>query len=197
MVPRVPTPEMVQASNEISCRAEGEEHWAAMLAAAPQPPAEGVQAGNGCHCVTCTCDPNMTPALRFDLSPAQKEGAIREHLIRLGWTPPDEAEALRAEVERANSWNERVSVCRDHVADSVDGPCVICALDAAEASADKLRAEVDALREALEEIRSRSTMNLAMQPDLFALATMLGAIYQIADIAIDRARGKAGQEVGK
>lgn len=28
--------------------------------------------------------------LRFDLSPAQQEGAIREHLIRLGWTPPDE-----------------------------------------------------------------------------------------------------------
>jgi hypothetical protein len=37
LVPRVPTPEMVQASNEISCRAEGEEHWAAMLAAAPPP----------------------------------------------------------------------------------------------------------------------------------------------------------------
>jgi hypothetical protein len=40
LVPREPTPEMVQASNDISCRAEGEEHWAAMLAAAPQPPAE-------------------------------------------------------------------------------------------------------------------------------------------------------------
>jgi len=66
-------------------------------------------AGDGCHCATCTCEPNMTPALRFDLSPAQKEGAIREHLIRLGWTPPDEhataplqaeIEALRAEVDR-------------------------------------------------------------------------------------------------
>lgn len=32
----------------------------------------------------------MRLMLRFDLSPAQKEGAIREHLIRLGWTPPDE-----------------------------------------------------------------------------------------------------------
>lgn len=45
---------------------------------------------DGCHCGTCTCNPNMTPAVRFDLSPAQMEGAIREHLIRLGWTPPDE-----------------------------------------------------------------------------------------------------------
>lgn len=47
-------------------------------------------ARDGCHCGTCTCDPNMTPAVRFDLSPAQMEGAIRDHLIRLGWTPPDE-----------------------------------------------------------------------------------------------------------
>lgn len=45
---------------------------------------------DGCHCGTCTCNPNMTPAVRFDLSPAQMEGAIRDHLIRLGWTPPDE-----------------------------------------------------------------------------------------------------------
>jgi hypothetical protein len=49
-----------------------------------------------------------------------------------------EIKALRAEVERANSWNERVSVCRDHVADIVDGPCVICALDAAKARAERL-----------------------------------------------------------
>src|SRR5690606_23462238 len=55
-----------------------------------------------------------------------------------------EIEALRAEVERVNSWNERVSVCRDHVTDIVDGPCVICALDAAKARADKLE---DALRD--------------------------------------------------
>lgn len=47
-------------------------------------------------------------------------------------------EALRAMVERVNSWNERVSVCRDHVADIVDGLCVICALDAAEARAERL-----------------------------------------------------------
>ena|SRR5690606_30635672 len=48
------------------------------------------KAEDGCHCGTCTCNPNMTPAVRFDLSPAQQEGAIREHLIRLGWTPPDQ-----------------------------------------------------------------------------------------------------------
>src|SRR5690606_265749 len=56
-----------------------------------------------------------------------------------------EIEALRAEVERANSWNASVSVCRDHAADIVDGPCVICALDAAEARAERL---AEALRDA-------------------------------------------------
>src|SRR5690606_326247 len=50
---------------------------------------------------------------------------------------------LRAEMERANSWNERVSVCRDHVADIVDGPCVICALGAAQASAERLAELLD------------------------------------------------------
>ena len=54
-----------------------------------------------------------------------------------------EIEALRAEMERANSWNERVSVCRDHVADIVDGPCVICALGAAQASAERLAELLD------------------------------------------------------
>lgn len=49
---------------------------------------------DGCHCGTCTCNPNMTPAVRFDLSPAQQEGAIREHLIRLGWTPPVDVKPL-------------------------------------------------------------------------------------------------------
>jgi hypothetical protein len=46
------------------------------------------------------------------------------------------------------------------------------------------------LAEALEEIRSRSTMNLAMRPDPFALTAELGNIHQIADAAIDQARGK-------
>lgn len=52
-----------------------------------------------------------------------------------------------------------------------------------------LRTEVDALRGALEEIRSRSTMNLAMRPDLFALTAELGNIHQIADAAM-REEGK-------
>lgn len=57
-----------------------------------------------CHCATCTCAPGMTPAVRFDTSPAAQEGAVRDHLIALGWTPPgaqqpaavDEAAAIRA-----------------------------------------------------------------------------------------------------
>jgi len=67
------------------CAVREIERLAARLTDAQQQPA-----GDGCHCGTCTCNPNMTPAVRFDLSPAQMEGAIRDHLIRLGWTPPDE-----------------------------------------------------------------------------------------------------------
>jgi len=62
---------------------EVEEHVAAL---AQQPAARGVV--DGCHCATCTCNPGMTPAIRFDTSPAAQEGAIRDHLIALGWTPP-------------------------------------------------------------------------------------------------------------
>lgn len=36
---------------------------------------------------------------------------------------------LRSELERARGWNERVSVCRDHVAEIVDGECVVCQRD--------------------------------------------------------------------
>nr|PZN75010.1 MAG: hypothetical protein DIU57_18650 [Pseudomonadota bacterium] len=77
------------------------ERLAAQLTAAQQQPA-----GDGCHCATCTCNPNMTPAVRFDLSPAQQEGAIREHLIRLGWTPP--AKDAEAEASDAHAENKRL-----------------------------------------------------------------------------------------
>jgi hypothetical protein len=45
----------------------------------------------GSHCSTCTCNPNMTPAIRFDVSTAMQEGAVRDKLIELGWTPPAQA----------------------------------------------------------------------------------------------------------
>lgn len=45
-------------------------------------------------------------------------------------------------------------------------------------------AEIKRLREALEDIRSRSAMNLAMNPDPFALTARLGDIHQIADAAL-------------
>ena len=51
-----------------------------------QPPAEA-------HCATCACVPGMTPAVRFDTTPAEQDGAVRDHLIRMGWTPPAEAQA--------------------------------------------------------------------------------------------------------
>lgn len=36
---------------------------------------------------------------------------------------------LRSELERTRGWNERVSVCRDHVAEIVDGECIVCQRD--------------------------------------------------------------------
>ncbi|HEY8355392.1 MAG TPA: hypothetical protein VIK69_10320 [Methylophilaceae bacterium] len=47
-----------------------------------------------------------------------------------------------------------------------------------------LQAEVEALREALKEIRSRSSMNLAMNPNPYELTALLGDIHQIADAAL-------------
>lgn len=44
--------------------------------------------------------------------------------------------------------------------------------------------DVSALVEALEDIRSRSSMNLAMNPNPFELTARLGDIYQIADAAL-------------
>ena len=45
------------------------------------------------HCTTCSCVPGMTPAVRFDTTPAERGGAVRDHLVRMGWTPPAEAQA--------------------------------------------------------------------------------------------------------
>ena len=46
--------------------------------------------------------------------------------------------------------------------------------------------EIEALREALEDIRSRSSINLAMRPDPFALTAALGDIHQIADAVLSK-----------
>ena len=62
------------------------ERLSAILATLPEP---GVVSDEA-HCATCTCVPGMTPAVRFDASPAEREGAVREHLISMGWTPPGE-----------------------------------------------------------------------------------------------------------
>lgn len=61
--------------------------WAATFDALTAAQQQG-QAVAECHCATCTCAPGMTPAVRFDTTPADKEGAVRDHLIALGWTPP-------------------------------------------------------------------------------------------------------------
>jgi len=53
--------------------------------------------------------------------------------------------------------------------------------------------DVDALVEVLEDIRSLSSINLAMPPNPFVLTAMLGDIHQIADAAIEAHR-KQGDE---
>lgn len=66
------------------------------------------------HCTTCSCVPGMTPAIRFDATPAEKEGAVRDHLIRMGWTPPAEAQP-------------RGRGCGDHDHASYIPGCGLCA----------------------------------------------------------------------
>lgn len=46
--------------------------------------------------------------------------------------------------------------------------------------------EIARLREALEEIRSRSSIDLVMRSDQFELTVRLGDIYQIADAALEQ-----------
>ena len=57
------------------------------------------------HCTTCSCVPGMTPAVRFDTTPAEREGAVRDHLVRMGWTPPAEAQA-QGGGECCHSWED-------------------------------------------------------------------------------------------
>lgn len=45
---------------------------------------------SGTHCATCACNPGMTKAIRFDVSPTEAEGEVRAKLIEMGWTPPPE-----------------------------------------------------------------------------------------------------------
>lgn len=104
LVPREATPEMWEAG--MNCHSPDdtqgdylEKAWDAMLAAAPQPPAEA-------HCATCSCVPGMTPAVRFDATPAEKDGAVRDHLIRMGWTPPAEAQPVAWQYQdRDGKWH--------------------------------------------------------------------------------------------
>ena len=46
-------------------------------------------------------------------------------------------EEAQAELGQAINWNHRVSVCKDHAADIVDGECVICELSRIEAETVK------------------------------------------------------------
>lgn len=74
--------------------------------------------GEDCHCATCTCASGMTPAVRFDTSPVEREGAVRDHLIRMGWTPPQQPAAPSGEaVAPAEDIIERLEAERDRCDD--------------------------------------------------------------------------------
>jgi len=56
------------------------------------------------------------------------------------------AEAAEQERDSAVAWNHRVSVCANHTAEIVDGPCVICELEAAERKAEEAAMELQMRR---------------------------------------------------
>lgn len=84
-----------------------------------------------------------------------------------------EIERLRAELE---GWKEQ------HARDSAELRR-ICQ------HRDEYKARAERLAEALEDIRSRSSMNLAMNSDPFELTARLGDIYQIADAMLKAREG--------
>lgn len=73
--------------------------------------------------------------------------------------------------------------CTCHPDDRPDGPCRE-RYAASECQALAAQEQAERLREALKEIRSRSCMNLAMNPNPYALTALLGDIHQIADAAL-------------
>jgi hypothetical protein len=54
--------------------------------------------------------------------------------------------SLLIERDRLLEWNHRVSVCKDHTPEIVDGPCVICDLDHYKALCEELREKLDNLQ---------------------------------------------------
>ncbi|MDY0071852.1 MAG: hypothetical protein RBR77_04300 [Thauera sp.] len=83
-----------------------------------------------------------------------------------------------ARVLRESPWGAKLAATAAEVDKAADeATLAIAALEAA-------RAEAGALREALEDIRSRSSIDLAMRSDQFELTARLGDIHQIADAAL-------------
>lgn len=92
----------------------------------------------------------------------------------------------RAEFE---AWTESIGLKVDGW--RAESLAVLCAesafkagYQAAQAKIESKDAEIARLREALEEIRSQSSIDLAMNSNPFALTAMMGYIYQTADDAL-------------
>ena len=103
-----------------------------------------------------------------------------------------EIEALRAEVERLR--DDGASAVRwapgpaywSEVLVELFGPDARKGIDVLEARWRKEIERAERLAEALEDIRSRSSIDLAMRSDQFELTARLGDIYQIADAALSK-----------
>ncbi|MCX8073883.1 MAG: hypothetical protein N3C12_15805 [Candidatus Binatia bacterium] len=100
-----------------------------------------------------------------------------------------EVERLRTDGANAVRWAPS-SAHWSEVLRDLFGPDARKGIDALETRWRKELERADKLAEALEEIRSRTCINEAMNPDPFALTAMLGDIHHITDAALPNGDGE-------
>src|SRR5690606_16020544 len=101
-------------------------------------------------------------------------------------------EALRAEVERLR--DDGASAVRwapgsaywSEVLEELFGSGARKGIDVLETRWRKALERAERLEEALEDIRSRSSIDLVMRSDQFELTALLGDIHQVADAALSK-----------
>lgn len=102
------------------------------------------------HCATCDCVPGMTPAIRFDTTPAERDGVVRDHCQ---YPPGPDAEAQPGEwvqvrrsdlLEWAQDWQVDHGTGDGNIVTPFDG-YLLCTpkLEGVEGLPAKWRAEAD------------------------------------------------------